>query len=428
MVLDISQTLTKTKGEKVSIQGWVASKSSMGGISFLILRDGSGYIQIAGKKGVASDSSLDKMINVNVESAVKVSGKIREETRAPGGVEISVEEFQTLAEADKWPITKSALASSSFLFDNRHLSIRGKKASAIIKIRSEIINSTFSFFTGRGFHLISAPSLVKNSVEGGSTLFEVDYFGDTAYLSQSAQLYEEAAICALGKVFIFQPAFRAEKSKTTKHLTEFWMIEAEVAFQSQEDNLKLQEDFVSYIVEEINNKKKNELEILGRKINNVSTPFPRIKYDEARELSIKKNIPFEWGEDIPTKAEKEIAKEFDTPFFITGYPLSARSFYHMTEETNNKVTLSADLIAPEGYGELLTGGQRIHNYSDLKTRIKENNLPEEIFEWYLDLRRFGLPYHSGFGLGAERITRWICGVKHIRSTSLFPRTLSRITP
>ena len=191
------------------------------------------------------------MINVNVESAVKVSGKIREETRAPGGVEISVEEFQTLAESDKWPITKSALASSSFLFDNRHLSIRGKKASAIIKIRSEIINSTFSFFTGRGFHLISAPSLVKNSVEGGSTLFEVDYFGDTAYLSQSAQLYEEAAICSLGKVFIFQPAFRAEKSKTTKHLTEFWMIEAEVAFQSQEDNLKLQEITKKYFGKDV---------------------------------------------------------------------------------------------------------------------------------------------------------------------------------
>jgi len=428
MTLDISQVLTKTKGEKVSVQGWVSSKSSIGGISFLILRDGSGYIQIAGKKGVASDLSLDKMIKISVESAVRVSGNIREETRAPGGVEISVEEFQTIAKADKWPITKSASASSSFLFDNRHLSIRGRKSSAIIKIRSEIINSAFSFFTGKGFYLISAPSLVKNSVEGGSTLFEVDYFGDTAYLSQSAQLYEEAAICSLEKVFIFQPAFRAEKSKTTKHLTEFWMIEAEVAFQNQEDNLKLQEDFVSHIIEEINNKKSNELKILGRKINNVNTPFPRIKYDEARELAIKKNISFEWGEDIPTKAEKEIAKEFDTPFFITGYPLSARSFYHMTEKTNNKVTLSADLFAPEGYGELLTGGQRIHDYSDLKTRIKENDLSEEIFKWYLDLRRFGLPYHSGFGVGVERLTRWICGVNHIRSTSLFPRTLSRITP
>ena len=340
-----------------------------------------------------------------------------------------VADFWILSLADDWPITRSAVkSSSSFLYDKRHLAIRGRKASAIIRIRAEIVYATFDYFVKNGFTLISAPSIVQNAVEGGSTLFEINYFGKKAYLSQSAQLYEEAALGALGKVFIFQPAFRAEKSKTNKHLTEFWMIEAEQAFAGQEENMKLQENLVKAMALRVAENRKEDLATLGRGLKVPEVPFPRITYDEAREISIRKGIPFEWGDDLPTEGEREISKEFDVPFFITGYPLSARSFYHMTEETNDKVTKSADLIAPEGFGEIATGGQRIHDYDLLTKRIQSQELATESFEWYLELRKFGMPEHSGFGIGAERTTRWICGLKHIRGTSLFPRTISRMKP
>jgi asparaginyl-tRNA synthetase len=269
---------------------------------------------------------------------------------------------------------------------------------------------------------------VQSAVEGGSTLFDIDYFGKKASLTQSAQLYEEAAICAFGKVFIMQPAFRAEKSKTSKHLTEFVMIEAEVAFNEQADNMRLQEDLVNRVCGRIVEKRSKELEILGREFSVPEKPFPRITYDEARETAIKNNINFEWGEDIPTEAERLISKTFDRPFFITDYPLSARSFYHMTKPDNDKVTLSADLIAPNGFGEIATGGQRIHDYNFLVERLKQYELSPESFQWYVDLRKYGMPPHAGFGIGVERSIRWICNLKHIRATSLFPRTITRIYP
>ncbi len=427
-----AQTVEKTRksivGQKVRLRGWTSSKSRIGGVLFVVLRDGSGYIQLTGKKGSASEEELKKMMEVTVESAVEVVGTLKEDPRAPGGVEVSVEKFDIVAKADKWPITKSAVKSPAFLFDNRHLSIRGRRASSVIKVRSEIIYATFDFFTSRGFHLISAPSFVKNAVEGGATLFEVNYFDSIAYLSQSAQLYEEAAICGLEKVFIFQPAFRAEKSKTAKHLTEFWMIEAEQAFADQEDNMRLQEDLVSHIAKKVVERREEELKILGRNLNVPYPPFPRLSYDEAHHRVVKGGVVFEWGEDLPTEAEKVLAKDFDTPFFITDYPLSARSFYHMTRPEDDRITLSADLYAPEGYGEILTGGQRIHEYSVLEKRLQSQGISMEEFRWYLDLRRYGLPPHSGFGLGVERMTRWLCGLKHIRSASLFPRTITRLTP
>ena len=428
MSQSIKESLTLAQGSSVELNGWVVTKSAMGGLLFLLIRDGTGYIQIVGKKGATDEVFIDKMKDVAIESAVKVKGQLRDDPRAPSGKELTVQHFEIIAPSEKWPITKSAVKSSAFLYDNRHLSIRGKKSSSIMKIRSELINAAFDFFTERDFTYINAPSIVGSAVEGGSTLFSIDYFGKKAYLTQSAQLYEEAAICAFGKVFIMQPAFRAEKSKTAKHLTEFVMIEAEVAFNTQTENMKLQEDLVNYICNRIAEKRSKELEILGRKFAVPEKPFPRITYDEVRETAGKNGINFEWGDDIPTEAERSVSKMFDKPFFVTDYPLSARSFYHMTKPDNDKVTLSADLIAPEGFGEIATGGQRIHDYNLLVERLKQQELPAESFQWYVDLRKYGMPPHAGFGIGVERSVRWICNLKHIRATSLFPRTITRVYP
>ncbi len=424
----IREAFELPSGTSVTIMGWIATKSSIGGIKFATIRDGSGYIQVACKKDKVQPSAFEDFQKVTIESAVGTTGLIREDKRAPGGKELSITDFWIIAPSEKWPITKSAVKSASYLYDKRHLAIRGRKASAVLRIRAEIVYAAFDYFENNGFTLISAPTIVQNAVEGGATLFELNYFNKKAYLSQSAQLYEEAAIAAFGKVFIFQPAFRAEKSKTNKHLTEFWMIEAEQAFAGQDENLKLQEGLVKAMAARVIDKRSNDLSTLGRSFKFPEVPFPRVSYDEAREISQRGGIPFEWGEDLPTEAERLVSKLFEVPFFITGYPLSARSFYHLTEENNDKVTRSADLIAPEGYGEIATGGQRVHSYDQMMKRIATQELPTESFEWYLELRKYGMPEHSGFGIGVERVTRWMCGSKHIRAASLFPRTIGRVKP
>ena len=424
----VREALAQPAGTTVTIMGWVATKSSIGGIKFALIRDGTGYLQVACKKDKVPQKAFLDFESVTRESAVAVRGLVREDRRAPNGKEITVTNFWTLASADKWPITKSAVKASSYLYDMRHLAVRGRKTAAVLRIRAEIVYATFEYFVKNGFTLISAPTIVQNAVEGGSTLFEINYFNKKAYLSQSAQLYEEAAIMAFGKVFVYQPAFRAEKSKTSKHLTEFWMIEAEQAFAGQEDNLKLQEGLVKSMTDRILENRSDDLKILGKEFKSLEVPFPRISYDEARELSVKGGVSFEWGDDLPTEAERLVSKQFQVPFFITGYPLSARSFYHLTEESDPKVTKSADLIAPGGFGEIATGGQRIHDYDQLNNRISSQELSREAFEWYLELRKYGMPVHSGFGIGVERVTRWICGLKHIRAASLFPRTITRIRP
>ncbi|HEY6283687.1 MAG TPA: aspartate--tRNA(Asn) ligase [Nitrososphaerales archaeon] len=411
----------------VEVRGWVARKHTVGGLVFVMIRDGSGYLQASAKKGVA-DAAYEAAKGVTIESAVVIRGEVRDDKRAPGGKEVSVKEFEIVSLADTWPITKTAAKSRSFLFDKRHLSIRGPKAIATMKIRAEVIGAAFDYFRDNAFQLISAPTFVQAAVEGGSTLFSVDYFGKKANLSQSAQFYEEAALPALQRVWIFQPAFRAEKSKTAKHLTEFWMIEAEQAFADQSVNMKTQEELLSKMVERVLERRQSELKTLGRTLKQPGMPFPRISYDEARAIAEKSGFGFEWGEDLPTEAERAISLTQESPFFITDYPLSARAFYHMTYSDRPKVTKSADLIAPEGIGELATGGQRIHDYKELMDRIAAQDLPSESFSWYLELRKFGMPPHSGFGIGVERSTRWIAGLKHIRSASLFPRTLSRISP
>ncbi|MDG7029681.1 MAG: aspartate--tRNA(Asn) ligase [Nitrososphaerota archaeon] len=411
----------------VEVRGWVARKHTVGGLIFVLVRDGTGFVQVSVRKGSA-DAAYDAAKGATKESAVVARGEVRDDRRAPGGKEVSASEFTIVAPAESWPITRTAVKSSSFLFDKRHLSIRGPKAIAAMRIREEVIGAAFDYFRENGFHLISAPTFVQAAVEGGSTLFSVDYFGKKASLSQSAQFYEEAALPALQKVWIFQPAFRAEKSKTAKHLTEFWMIEAEQAFAEQADNMRVQEELLSMMVERVLANRQTDLKTLGRKLKQPGIPFARISYDEARSIAESKGFGFEWGDDLPTEAERAVSQTQDAPFFITDYPLTARSFYHMTYPDRPNVTKSADLIAPEGVGELATGGQRIHEYAQLMERISSQDLPTESFAWYLELRKFGMPPHSGFGIGVERTTRWIAGLKHIRSASLFPRTLSRISP
>ncbi len=415
-------------GERVEVRGWVARRHSVGGMVFTIVRDGTGYVQLSVKKGALGDEGFDAAKGATKESAIVARGTVKEDKRAPGGREVSVSEFTVVAKAESWPITRTAAKSGSYLFDKRHLSIRGPKAIAAMKIRTEVIGAAFDYFRENGFQLISAPSFVQAAVEGGSTLFTLDYFGKEAHLSQSAQFYEEAALPALERVWIFQPAFRAEKSKTPKHLTEFWMIEAEQAFVEQPENMKVQERLLSKMVERVIERRQAELKTLGRTLKQPELPLPRISYDEARSIAEKKGLGFEWGEDVPTEAERAVSLTQDSPFFLTDYPLTARSFYHMTYEDRPKVTKSADLIAPEGIGELATGGQRIHDYGELIERIRSQDLPAESFSWYLELRKYGMPPHSGFGIGVERTTRWIAGLKHIRSASLFPRTTTRLSP
>ena len=427
LVSTAAEVLAGKSPSQVELRGWVARKHTVGGLLFALIRDGTGYVQVSARKG-ASDKAYDAARGATKESAVVVRGSVRDDKRAPGGKEIAASDFEIISLAESWPITRTAARSPGFLFDKRHLSIRGPKAIAAMRIRTEVIGAAFDYFRENGFQLISAPTFVQAAVEGGSTLFSVDYFGKKASLSQSAQFYEEAALPALQKVWIFQPAFRAEKSKTTKHLTEFWMIEAEQAFTTQPENMQVQEGLLSKMVQRVLEKRQAELKILGRTLKQPAIPFMRMSYDEARSIAERKGHGFEWGEDLPTEAERAISLTQDSPFFITDYPLSARSFYHMTYSDRPKVTMSADLIAPEGVGELATGGQRIHDYNELMSRIASQDLPTESFSWYLELRKFGMPPHTGFGIGVERCTRWIAGLKHIRSASLFPRTVSRISP
>lgn len=426
-VSSAAEVLAGRAGPEVELRGWVARKHTVGGLVFVIIRDGSGYVQVSARKGPTA-GAFESARGVTKESAVIVKGEVKDDRRAPGGKEVSAKEFNVVSLADSWPITKTAAKSASYLFDKRHLSIRGPKAIATMRIRAEVVGAAFDYFRENGFQLISAPTFVQAAVEGGSTLFAIDYFGKKASLSQSAQFYEEAALPALQKVWIFQPAFRAEKSKTSKHLTEFWMIEAEQAFADQQENMRVQEGLLSKMVERVVERRQAELKTLGRTLRQPERPFPRMTYDEARGIAAKKGFPFEWGEDLPTEAERAISLTQESPFFITDYPLSARSFYHMTYPDRPKVSISADLIAPEGVGELATGGQRIHGYDELMARIADQDLPTASFSWYLELRRFGMPPHSGFGIGVERSTRWIAGLRHIRSASLFPRTVSRISP
>lgn len=421
----------KHVGETVQIGAWVANKRSSGKIAFLQLRDGTAYFQGIVVKSEVGEEVFQLAKNLNQETAVLVTGEIREDSRSKFGYEIGISGLEVVGESHDYPITPKE-HGTDFLMDHRHLWLRSSKQHAIMQIRNEIIRATYEFFNKNGFIKIDPPILTGSAPEGTTDLFETNYFDQKAYLSQSGQLYMEAAAMAFGKVFSFGPTFRAEKSKTRRHLIEFWMIEPEMAFCDHEESLKIQEEYVAYIVQSVLKNCQLELKRLDRdisKLENVVTPFPRITYDEAIKLLHEKGFnDIEWGDDFGAPHETAIAEHFDKPVFITHYPKKIKPFYMKPHPEREDVVLCADLIAPEGYGEIIGGSERIADYELMKQRLEEYNLPLEAYEWYLDISRYGAVPHSGFGLGLERTVAWIAGVEHVRETIPFPRLLNRIYP
>jgi len=423
--------VNKYVGQEVTIGAWLANKRSSGKIAFLQLRDGTGFIQGVVEKSQVAEEVFQLAKALTQESSVYVTGTVREDARSPFGYELSVTNIQLIHEAVDYPITPKE-HGVEFLMDNRHLWLRSKRQHAIMKVRNEIIRATYEFFSNNGFIKVDPPILTGSAPEGTTELFHTKYFDEDAYLSQSGQLYMEAAAMALGKVFSFGPTFRAEKSKTRRHLIEFWMIEPEMAFYEFEDNLKVQEEYVSHIVQSVLKNCALELKTLGRdttKLELVQAPFPRITYDEAIQLLHEKGFnDISWGDDFGAPHETAIAESFDKPVFITHYPTTLKPFYMQPDPNRPDVVLCADLIAPEGYGEIIGGSERIHDYHLLKQRLEEHNLPMDAYKWYLELRQYGSVPHSGFGLGLERTVAWITGVEHVRETIPFPRLLNRLYP
>jgi len=418
-------------GQEVEIRGWVTHKRSSGKIRFIVMRDGTGICQCILTKNNVSDEVFEKFDQLTQESSFSVYGIAKKEDRAPGGYEIEVKDLSIIHISKDYPISPKE-HGIEFLMDHRHLWLRSSRQHAILRVRHEIINAIRTFFNDKGFILVDAPILTPAACEGTTTLFETEYFDlGKAYLTQSGQLYAEAAAMAFGKVYTFGPTFRAEKSKTRRHLTEFWMVEPEVAFADLKDDMDLAEEFVEYIVQTVIKKNEKDLRYLERdlsKLENVKRPFPRIHYDEAVEILRKNGVDFEWGNDFGGTDETVLSSQFDRPIMIHHYPAQIKAFYMKRDPLDERYALAVDMLAPEGYGEIIGGSQREDDYETLVKRIEENNLPREAFEWYLDLRRFGSVPHSGFGLGIERTVAWICGLDHVRETIPFPRMIYRNTP
>ncbi|QKS71129.1 asparagine--tRNA ligase [Paenalkalicoccus suaedae] len=416
--------------QSVTIGGWLANKRSSGKIAFLQLRDGTGFIQGVVVKAEVGEETFKLAKELTQESSVYVTGIVRADDRAPSGFELTVTGIELIHEAVDYPITPKE-HGTEFLMDHRHLWLRSKRQHAIMRIRNEIIRATYEFFNEQGFVKVDPPILTGSSAEGTTNLFHTKYFDEDAYLSQSGQLYMEAAAMALGKVFSFGPTFRAEKSKTRRHLIEFWMIEPEMAFMDHEESLQVQENYVSSIIQSVLKNCEQELKALERdtaKLEAIKAPFPRISYDDAISFLQEKGYEIEWGEDFGAPHETAIAEAHDKPVFITNYPKDIKAFYMKPHPERDDVVLCADLIAPEGYGEIIGGSQRIDDAELLKERYDEHNLSEDAYGWYLDLRRYGSVPHSGFGLGLERTVAWISGTEHVRETIPFPRLLNRLYP
>ncbi len=421
----------KYTGQEVALKGWVYNMRSSGKILFILVRDGTGIIQCVVEKSSVPEELFETASSLTQESSIEITGTVREDRRAPGGYELSVTGLKVIQIAENYPITPKE-HGMPFLMDHRHLWLRSSRQHAIIKIRSGLIKFIRDFFDSRGFLCVDTPIFTPSACEGTTTLFETDYFGDKAYLTQSGQLYNEATAAAFRKVYCFGPTFRAEKSKTRRHLIEFWMVEPEVAFADLDDIMKLAEDFVVEIVSRTIEKYRDLLEnVLERDVSaleKVTSPFPRLSYDEAAKILTEKQTGFEYGNDFGGTDETVLAEGFDRPFFVHRFPAKIKAFYMQPDPDNPELTLSADLLAPEGYGEIIGGGQRIHDLELLERRIEEHGLPKKAFEWYLDLRRYGTFPHSGFGLGLERTLAYICGLRHVRETIPFPRLLNRLTP
>jgi asparaginyl-tRNA synthetase len=417
--------------QEVKIGAWLANKRSSGKIAFLQLRDGTGFIQGVVAKSDVGEEVFQLAKSITQESSLYVTGKVQKDERSPLGYELLVNGLEVIHQAVDYPITPKE-HGTEFLMDHRHLWLRSKRQHAVMKIRNEIIRSTFEYFNNEGFTKVDPPILTGSSPEGGSELFHTKYFEEDAFLSQSGQLHLEAAAMALGKVFSFGPTFRAEKSKTRRHLIEFWMIEPEMAFYEHEDSLKVQEEYVSYIVQSVLKNCQIELKTLGRdtsKLEKIQAPFPRITYDDALKFLHEKGFTdVQWGDDFGAPHETAIAENYDKPVFITHYPTALKAFYMQPDPERPEVVLCADLIAPEGYGEIIGGSERINDFDLLQQRLDEHNLPLEAYRWYLELRQYGSVPHSGFGLGLERTVAWISGVEHVRETIPFPRLLNRLYP
>ena len=425
------EDIARHEGHHVEVRGWLHNRRSGGKIHFLTVRDGTGFIQTVMSKATVGDAAFHQADHLGQETSLIVEGTVRADTRAPGGYEMDVSRLEVVGESHDYPITPKA-HGVDYLLDRRHLWLRAQRQQAILRVRHTVVDAIRDFFNGRGFTLADAPIFTPAACEGTTTLFPVQYFEDTtAYLTQSGQLYNEANIMALGRVYCFGPTFRAEKSKTRRHLTEFWMVEPEVAFATLDDAIELAEALVVSVVARVLETRRRELTTLERDLiplERVHAPFPRVSYDAAVRILKDKGVPFEWGGDLGGTDETVLSEHFDRPVAIHRYPAAVKAFYMKSDPERPELSLSVDVLAPEGYGEIIGGGQRLDEYDELLRRIRQHGLPQEAFEWYLDLRRYGTVPHSGFGMGVERVVAWICGVEHLRETIPYPRMLYRLYP
>jgi asparaginyl-tRNA synthetase len=425
------EDIGRHEGEEVTIKGWLHNRRSSGKIHFLTLRDGSGFIQAVMSKAAVGDDRFKAADHLSQETSLIVTGTARADKRAPSGYEIDVKSFEVVGASHDYPITPKE-HGVDYLLDRRHLWIRSERQQAILRVRHEIINAVRDFFNGRGFILADTPIFTPAACEGTTTLFPAQYFEEqTAFLTQSGQLYNEANAMALGRVYCFGPTFRAEKSKTRRHLTEFWMVEPEMAYADLNDIMELAEDLVVSVVGRVIENRRRELTVLERDISKLETvqkPFPRISYDEAVKTLQSKGLPIEWGGDFGGPDETALSEQYDRPVMVHRYPAAIKAFYMKPDPDRADLALGVDVLAPEGYGEIIGGGERLADLDLLLERIKEHNLPQEAFEWYLDLRRYGTVPHGGFGMGIERVVAWICKLEHVRETIPYPRMLYRLYP
>jgi len=425
------EDIAKHEGQPVRIKGWLHTRRSSGKIHFLIVRDGTGFIQAVMSKAAVGDDIFVTADHLGQESAIIVDGNVRADARAPGGYELDVTGLEVVSAAVDYPVTPKE-HGVDYLLDRRHLWIRAPRQQAVLRIRHEVIDAVRDFFNSRGFVLADTPIFTPAACEGTTTLFPVSYFEDnTAYLTQSGQLYNEANAMALGRVYCFGPTFRAEKSKTRRHLTEFWMVEPEMAYADLDDVMSLAEGLVVAVVSRVLERRRRELDVLERDtspLERVQAPFPRISYDEAIARLQGADQAVTWGGDFGGTDETVLSSMFDRPVMVHRYPSAVKAFYMKPDPGRPELSLSVDVLAPEGYGEIIGGGQRLDDYDLLLARIKEHDLPQAAFEWYLDLRRFGSVPHGGFGMGIERVVAWICGLEHIRETIPYPRMIYRIYP
>jgi len=422
--------ISKYDGQTITLAGWVYNKRSSGKIRFIIVRDGTGLTQCVFSQKDVLPEVFDLADKITQESSLYITGMVRKDERAPGGYELIATDLKLIQMAENYPISLKE-HGTEFLMSNRHLWLRSRRQHSILTIRSRLIKAMRDFFDDQGFILVDTPILTPAAVEGTTTLFEVDYFGEKTYLTQSGQLYNEPDAAAFNKVYCFGPTFRAEKSKTRRHLTEFWMIEPEVAFADLNDIVTLAENFISYIIERVLTKCSEQFKTIERdisKLEKIKAPFPRITYTEAIEKLNANGKPVKWGDDFGGDEETVLSNLYDKPLVITHYPAECKAFYMKRDSKDDRLALGADILAPEGYGEIVGGGQREDDLNTLEKRITEHKLPKQAFEWYLDVRRYGTFPHSGFGLGVERTLAWICSLPHVRETIPYPRMLEKVYP